>query len=57
MKLTENFIKRDSSYKAYSWGSNTYELKHKHESDHNSKVKTYKMTKQELEEYLKKFNK
>lgn len=57
MKLTENFIKKDSSYKVYSWGSNTYELKHKYESEHNTKVKTYTMSKNELEEYLKKFDK
>ncbi len=54
MKLTENFISQNTAIKSYNWGEG-YKLKHKYESIHNNEVKTYKLTPEELEEYLKKF--
>lgn len=54
MKLTENFISQDSEKKVYTWGE-SYKLKYKYESEHNNEVKTYKLTPEQMKEYLKKF--
>lgn len=54
MKLTENFIKIDSPSKLWDWGQYKSELKGKYENENAGEVKTYKLSKKELEEYLKK---
>lgn len=55
MKLTENFIKKDTNVKHWDWRQYGCALKHNYENEHDSKVKTYKLSKEEMEEYLKKF--
>lgn len=52
MKLTENFIIRDNP-KLSSWGHERSKLKGKYKCEHENEVKTYKLTKKELEVYLK----
>ncbi|MGX4598950.1 hypothetical protein [Faecalimicrobium sp. JNUCC 81] len=55
MKLTENFIKKDTNVKTWNWRQYDGELKYDYEKEHHSKVKTYKLSKEEMKEYLKKF--
>lgn len=52
MKLTENFIKQDSPTKLWDWGQYS-NLKGEYKNEHASEVKTYKLSKEEIEEYLK----
>ena len=56
MRLKENFIRQDSVSKAWDWGE-CEGLKHEYKNEHAGEVKSYKMSKEELEEYLKKFKK
>lgn len=55
MKITENFIKQGSITKLWDWGQYKCDLKGEYKSEHAGEVKTYKLSKQELGEYLKKF--
>lgn len=52
MKLRENYIRQDSVAKVWDWGQYKDELKYKYKNEHASEVKTYKMSKKELEQYL-----
>lgn len=55
MKITENFIKQDSPAKHWDWGQYDNKiLKGEYQSEYKSEVKIYKMSKEELQEYLKK---
>lgn len=54
MKITENFIKQGSITKLWDWEYKC-DLKGEYKSEHAGEVKTYKLSKQELGEYLKKF--
>ena len=57
MFLTEKF-NQDTKSKLWNWGQlSCYNLKHKYKHEHAGEVKTYKLTKEEMEEYLKKFDK
>ena len=55
MRLKENFIRQDSVSKAWDWGQ-PEGLKHEYKNEHTGEVKSYKMSKEELEEYLKKYD-
>ncbi|MBO3443399.1 hypothetical protein [Clostridium sp. CCUG 7971] len=55
MKLKENFVKKDTNVKHWDWGQYDRELKYDYEKEHHSKVKTYNLSKEEMEKYLKKF--
>ena len=57
MKLKENFIRQDSFLKTWDWGQYRKKLKYKYKNETAGEVKTYKMSKKQLEEYLKKYNK
>lgn len=55
MKLTENFLKEDTNVKMWDFSKNQGPiLKGKYKNEHAGEVKKYKMSKKELEEYLKK---
>ena len=56
MKLKENFIRQDATQKVWDWKQYKEELKYKYKHEHSSEVKTYKLSKEELEEYLSKYN-
>ena len=53
MKLRENYIRQDSVAKVWDWGQYKDELKYEDKNEHANEVKTYKMSKEELEQYLK----
>ena len=57
MKLKENYIRQDSVVKFWYWGQYKDKLKYEYKNEHEGEVKTYKMSKKELEEYLKKYSK
>ena len=57
MKLKENFIRKDSVSKIWDWGQYKDELKYEYKNENVGEVKTYKMSKKQLEEYLKKYKK
>ena len=57
MKLKENFIRKDSVSKIWDWGQSKDELKYEYKNENAGEVKTYKMSKKQLEEYLKKYKK
>ncbi|WP_286149551.1 hypothetical protein [Romboutsia ilealis] len=52
MKLKENFIKQNSNTLLSDWGHDI-SLKHEYKSENSSKVKSYKLNKKELDQYLK----
>lgn len=57
MFFTEKF-NQDTKSKLWDWGQfSCYNLKYKYKHEHAGEVKTYKLTKEEMEEYLKKFDK
>ena len=57
MFFTEKF-NQDTKSKLWNWGQfSCYNLKYKYKHEHAGEVKTYKLTKEEMEEYLKKFDK
>ena len=60
MKLKENFIRQDATQKVWDWKQYKEELKYKYKykykNEHAGDVKTYKLSKEELEEYLSKYN-
>ena len=53
MKLKNDFIKRGHNPLLSDWGHGPNELKYKYKNEHASEVKTYKMSKKELEQYLR----
>ena len=54
--LKENcFIERGNNPLLSDWGHGPTRLKYKYESELNNEIKTYKMSKEELEEYLSKY--
>ena len=58
MFLTEKFFNQNTPRKLYYWNQfECYKLKYKYKHEHAGEVKTYKLSKKEMEEYLKKFDK
>ena len=53
MKLSEDFIKRGHNPLLSDWGHGEPILKYKYKNEHASEVKTYRLTKEQLEEYLR----
>lgn len=53
MKLKENYIRQDAIPKLWDWGQYKDELKYEYKNEHASEVKTYRLTKEQLEEYLR----
>ena len=56
MKLKENFIQQDATQKVWDWKQYKEELKYEYKNEYAGEVKTYKLSKEELEEYLSKYN-
>ena len=52
MKLKNDFIKRGHNPLLSDWGHGELILKYKYKNEHASEVKSYKMSKKELEQYL-----
>ena len=57
MKLKENFIRQDTTQKVWDWKQYKEYLKYEYKNEYAGEVKTYKLSKEELEEYLSKYNK
>lgn len=57
MKLTEKFIARGIKSSLSEWGNEDSSLKYEYKNEHTSDVKSYKLSKEELAEYLKKYKK
>ena len=58
MFLSERFYNQNTSRKLYSWNQcECYKLKYKYKHEHAGDVITYKLSEEEMKEYLKKFNK
>lgn len=57
MKSTEKFISQNLNGKCWNWGqSSTSILKGKYKNENTSgEVKVYKLSKEEMDQYLKKF--
>lgn len=53
MKLKNDFIKRGHNPLLSDWGHGPNELKYKYKNEYASEVKTYRLTKEQLEEYLR----
>lgn len=53
MKLKNDFIKRGHNPLLSDWGHGELILKYKYKNEHASEVKTYRLTKEQLEEYLR----
>ena len=53
MKLKNDFIKRRHNSLLSDWGHGELILKYKYKNEHASEVKTYRLTKEQLEEYLR----
>lgn len=54
MFLTESFYHEECERKMYNWGQfSCYQLKHKYNNPYVGEVKTYKLSKEELEKELK----
>ena len=56
MKLKENFIQQDATQKVWDWKQYKEYLKYEYKNEYAGDVKTYKLSKEELEEYLSKYN-
>ena len=56
MKLKENFIRQDATQKVWDWKQYKEYLKYEYKNEYAGEVKTYKLNKEELEEYLSKYN-
>lgn len=52
MKLKNDFIKRGHNPLLSDWGHGEPILKYEYKNEHASEVKTYKLSKKELEHYL-----
>ena len=57
MKLKENFIRQDATQKVWDWNQYKEYLKYEYKNEYAGEVKTYKLSKEELEEYLSKYKK
>ena len=57
MKLKDDFIKQSSNPLLSDWGHGPTKLKYEYKNEHASEVSNYKMSKKQLEEYLKKYRK
>ena len=57
MKLKENFIRQESVLDTWYPGKYKPKLKYKYKIENAREVKTYKMSKEKLEEYLEKYKK
>lgn len=57
MKLKETFAIRETSSPVSEWGHGDLSLKYEYKNEHTGEVKSYKMSKEELAEYLKKYRK
>ena len=57
MKFNEGVVKVASNPLLSDWGHESHKLKYEYKNEYSGEVKKYKMNKDELEEYLKKFNK
>ena len=53
MKLSEDFIKRGHNPLLSDWGHGEPILKYEYKNEYASEVKTYRLTKEQLEEYLR----
>ena len=53
MKLSEDFIKRGHNPLLSDWGHGEPILKYEYKNENASEVKTYRLTKEQLEEYLR----
>ena len=53
MKLKNDFIKRGHNPLLSDWGHGPNELKYKYKNEYASEIKTYRLTKEQLEEYLR----
>lgn len=53
MKLTENFIKRESTGKVYDWGDPGIKLKGNYKNEVAGEVTVTRLSKEEMEEYIK----
>ena len=53
MKLKEDFIRQSPNPLLSDWGHGEPILKYKYKNEHASEVKTYRLTKEQLEEYLR----
>ena len=55
MKLKNDFIKRGHNPLLSDWGHGELTLKYEYKNEHAGEVKSYKLSKKQLEEYLKKY--
>ena len=53
MKLKEDFIRQSPNPLLSDWGHGEPILKYKYKNEYASEVKTYRLTKEQLEEYLR----
>lgn len=53
MKIKENFIEEECSVLLSDWGNKKLTLKYKYDSEFDNSIKSYKLTQEQLKEYLK----
>ena len=53
MKLKEDFIRQSPNPLLSDWGHGEPILKYEYKNEYASEVKTYRLTKEQLEEYLR----
>ena len=53
MKLSEDFIRQSPNPLLSDWGHGEPILKYEYKNEYASEVKTYRLTKEQLEEYLR----
>ena len=53
MKFSDDFIKRGHNPLLSDWGHGEPILKYEYKNEYASEVKTYRLTKEQLEEYLR----
>lgn len=57
MKLKKDVVYSSINNILNNWGHGEPNLKYEYKNEHASEVKTYKLSKKQLEEYLKKYKK
>ena len=57
MKLKETFVIKEAISPVSEWGHGDLSLKYEYKNEHTSDVKSYKLSKEELAEFLKKYRK
>ena len=57
MKLKETFVIKEAISPVSEWWHGDLSLKYEYKNEHTSDVKSYKLSKEELAEYLKKYRK